>query len=159
MNDTLYLKHSGLAAAESQIIDSCLGIANEGDLHARIQRLPSSEPNTVKLTVQLFPPLLDTFERVAWRRTYRWGARHWRLPAELIGTTFTYQRDEYEFAGACLKVTIPGHFFIAIRKSDGWRMHMAESFLRQSVLPAMQEDLGPIGIFSIGLGEKERFFL
>jgi hypothetical protein len=63
MSEILYLKHPGLAAAETQTIDSCLAIANESGLQARIQRLPTSEPNTVNLAVQLFPPLLETFER------------------------------------------------------------------------------------------------
>lgn len=159
MNEVLYLTNQALRSAEEQTIDSCLAIADESGLQARVHRLQTAEPNSVKLSVLLYPPLLEPFERVAWRRTYAWGARHWRLPAALIGTRFAYQRDDYEFVGATLKTTVAGGYFVAVRQSDGWIMSMAESFLRQTVMPAMAEGPKLIGIFSIGLGEKERFYL
>ena len=158
MSEILYLANPALKAAEEQAIDSCLAIAEENGLQARIRRQPTEEPNCVKLSVFLFPLLLEPFQRVAWRRTYLWAARHWRLPTHLLGTLFVYQRDKYEFVGATLKTADPGCYFVAVRVSDGWTMQMSLAFLKQTVLPAMTEELGPCGILSIGLGEKERFF-
>ncbi len=158
MNEVLYLPHHAIRSAEERTVDACLAIADESGLQAHIRHLPADEPNTVKLSVQLTPPLLEPFERVAWRRTYHWGAQYWRLPAALIGTRFTYRKEEYEFVGATLRTTIPNGFFIALRKSDGWQMRMTESFLRQTVLPAMPGGPKLYGLFSIGLGKNERIF-
>lgn len=159
MSETLYVNNPGLRAAEEQTVDACLAIADEGGLQARVQRMPADDPNSVKFSVLLYPPLFETYERVAWRRTFAWGARHWGLPPGLIGTRFTYRREEYEFVGATLRSTLPDGFFVAVRQSDGWIMHLGEGFVRQVILPAMPESPELIGIFSVGLGEKEKFFL
>ena len=88
MSDVLYIANPSLSVVEERAVDACLWLAEEGGLRARVQRLPTDEPNSVKLSVLMFPPLLDPFERVAWRRTFHWGARHWRLPPGLLGTRF-----------------------------------------------------------------------
>ena len=158
MSEILYVANPALMAAEEQALDSFLAIAEENGLQAHIHRHSTEESNSVKFSVLLFPHLLEPFQRVAWRRTYHWAARHWRLPTRLLGTLFVYQRDKYEFVGATLKTVDAGCYFVAVRISDGWTMQMSLAFLKQTVLPAMSEELGHCGILSIGLGEKERFF-
>lgn len=159
MNDIRYLTNPVLQLVEEKSVEACLAIAEENGLQARIQWVPSTEPNTACFTVRIHPPLLEPFEHVAWRRTYLWGANYWQLPRELLGTRFTYRRQEYEFAGATLKSTVPGSYFVAIRRSDGWIMSCGLAFVKQSVLPAMIQAPRTGGMFSIGLGAKERIFV
>ena len=159
MNKIKYMTNNpALSAAESATEDFIMELAEDQGFKVTLRREPAAEPNSLALSVLFTPHLLERFEYVAWRRSYRWLARHHGLPADLVGTWFDYEDHHYEFAGASLRGQIPSLYFVARRTVDDVVLRMSLDFVKKIVVPALPRAPGLIGMLSLGFGEKEVFF-